>query len=142
MASTSHVKWTGDLEGGEGKIETGTASVSGTYSAASRFSDGEGTNPEELLAAAHASCYSMALTLFIGAAGHDSESVETDAKVYLRKQGEGYEIHKIELSTVATVPGLGDDELQKLAETAKEQCPLSKALASVPEITLEARLAS
>ena len=142
MASTSHVKWTGGLEDGEGQIETGTATVGGTYSAASRFSDGEGTNPEELIAAAHASCFSMALTLAIGAAGHDSESVETDARVYLRKQGEGFEIHKIELSTVATVPGLGDDELQELATAAKEQCPVSKALASVPEITLEARLAS
>lgn len=142
MASTSHVKWTGDLKGGEGQIETGSGSVSGTYSAASRFSDGTGTNPEELLAASHAACFSMALTLILGEAGHDSESVETDAKVYLRKQGEGFEIHKIELETVGTVPGITEQDFREHAETAKAQCPLSKALASVPEITLEAKLAS
>jgi osmotically inducible protein OsmC len=142
MASTSHIKWTGDLEGGEGKFETGSGTISGTYSAASRFSDGAGTNPEELLAASHGSCFSMALTLFAVNAGHEPKSVETDAKVYLRKEGEGFTIHRIDLSTVADVPGIDDDELQKLATGAKENCPLSKALASVPEINLEARLAS
>jgi osmotically inducible protein OsmC len=141
MASTSNVKWTGDLESGEGKIETGSGTISGTYSAASRFADGAGTNPEELLAAAHASCFSMALTLFIGEAGHDAQSVETDAKVYLRRDDDGFTIHKIALSTVASVPGIDQDELEKMAGQAKDQCPLSKALASVPEITLEARLA-
>ena len=141
MASTSHVKWTGGLEDGEGQIDTGSGAVGGSYSASSRFGDGKGTNPEELIAAAHASCYSMALTLMIGEAGHESESVETDAKVHLRKQGEGFEIHKIELETVGTVPGLSEDEFAELAEAAKEGCPISKALASVPEITLDAKLA-
>jgi osmotically inducible protein OsmC len=83
----------------------------------------------------------MALTLFIGEAGHDAQSVETDAKVYLRRDDDGFTIHKIALSTVASVPGIDQDELEKMAGQAKDQCPLSKALASVPEITLEARLA-
>jgi osmotically inducible protein OsmC len=141
MASTSHVKWTGDLQSGEGKIETGSGTISGTYSAASRFSDGAGTNPEELLAASHAACFTMAMNLFIGEAGHEAHGVETDAKVYLRRDDDGFTIHKIALSTVATVPGIDQDELDKIAAQAKDQCPLSKALASVPEITLEARLA-
>jgi osmotically inducible protein OsmC len=141
MAATSHVKWTGDLRGGEGTIETGSGTVSATYSAASRFSDGAGTNPEELIAAAHAGCFSMALTLAIGEAGHEPQSVETDAKVHLRKAGEGFEIHKIELETVGTVPGLDADEFAELADLAKRECPVSKALAG-PEITLEATLAS
>ncbi len=126
MASTSHVKWTGDLESGEGQIDTGTGAVSGSYSAASRFSDGAGTNPEELIAAAHASCYSMALTLMLGEAGHEPQSVETDAAVHLRKAGEGYEIHKIELETVGTVPGIDEAEFNELAESAKQECPISK----------------
>lgn len=142
MASTGHVKWTGNLREGEGKIDTGSGAVSGSYSAASRFSDGKGTNPEELLAAAHAACFSMALTLVLGEAGHDPQSVETDAKVYLRKQGEGFEIHKIELETVGTVPGITEEDFIGHAETAKKGCPVSRALASVPEITLEAKLAS
>jgi len=142
MASTSHVRWTGDLKSGEGRIETGSGAVNGAYSAASRFSDGKGTNPEELIAAAHAACFSMALTLVLGEAGHDPQSVETDAKVYLRKQGEGFEIHKIELETEGTVPGINEEDFREHAEAAKSGCPISKALAAVPEITLETRLAA
>lgn len=140
MASTANVKWTGDLQGGEGEITTGSGTVGGTYSAASRFGDGKGTNPEELIAAAHAACFSMALTLAIGDAGHTPESVETDAKVVLKKVDDGFEIPRIELSTVGTVPGLDDEEFQKLAELAKVNCPVSKALTG-PEIKLEAKLA-
>ena len=143
MASTSHVKWTGDLRTGEGVIDVASGAISGsTYTAASRFSDGAGTNPEELLAAAHAACFSMALTLILGEAGHDSESVETDAKVTLKKEGEGFMISKIALSTVGTVPGISEEDFAGHAATAKEVCPLSRALASVPEITVEAKLAS
>lgn len=143
MASTSHVKWTGDLQGGEGMIDVGSGAISGsTYSAASRFSDGSGTNPEELLAASHAACFSMALTLILGEAGHEPESVETDAKVTLKKDGEGFTISKIELTTVGTVPEISEEDFIGHAEEAKKGCPISKALASVPEITLEATLAS
>ncbi len=141
MAATSHVRWSGDLEGGEGKFETGSGAVSGTYSAATRFGDEPGTNPEELIAASHASCFSMALTLVIGTAGHTPRSVETDAKVYIRREGEGFAIHRIDLATVVDAEGLDDEELQRLAGAAKEGCPVSKALAGVPEINLEAKLA-
>ncbi len=142
MASTSHVKWTGSVADGEGQIDTGTGAFSVPYTAAGRFGDGGGTSPEELMAASHASCFSMALTLFMNNAGYEPESVETDAKVYLKKDGEGFTIHKIELETVATVSGLEDDEFQELAKGAKENCPVSKALASVGEISLDAKLAS
>ena len=140
MAATGHAKWTGDIENGQGTVDTGTKSLEGTYSAASRFGDGAGTNPEELIAAAHASCFSMALSLVLGQAGHEPESVETDARVYLRRTEDGFEIHKIELETVGTVPEISEDEFQSHAETAKQGCPVSKALGG-PEITLEAKLA-
>lgn len=141
MASTSHVKWEGTVADGKGHIETGSGAVDADYTAAGRFGDGGGTNPEELVAASHAACFSMALTLILGNAGHDPASVETDAKVYLRKQGEGFEIHKIDLSTVGTVPGIEEAEFVEHAETAKAVCPISKALAGVGEITLDAKLA-
>ena len=140
MAATGHAKWTGNVEAGSGTVETGTRSLEGTYTAASRFADGEGTNPEEMLAAAHASCFSMALSLVLGQAGHAPESVETDASVYLRRTDDGFEIHKIELKTVGTVPGIDDDEFQRHAEAAKQGCPVSRALAGVPDVSLEARL--
>jgi osmotically inducible protein OsmC len=140
MASTANVKWTGDLKGGEGKISTGSGTVGGTYTAASRFEDGEGTNPEELIAAAHAACYSMALTLILGTAGHEPESVETDARVLLKQVDGGYEITRVELSTVGTVPGISAEDFLEHAETAKRECPVSKALTG-PEIRLEAKLA-
>jgi osmotically inducible protein OsmC len=141
MAATGHAKWTGDIESGQGVVDTGTKSLEGTYTAASRFGDGKGTNPEELIAAAHASCFSMALTLILSTAGAEPESVETDASVYLRRTDSGFEIHKIALSTVGTVPGLSDEDFQRHAETAKDHCPVSVALAGGPEITLEAKLA-
>jgi len=141
MAATGYAKWTGDIEGGSGTLGSGTGSVQGEYSAASRFADGAGTNPEELIAAAHAACFSMALSLVLGGAGYTPESIETDARAYIRRSGDGFEIHKIELETVGNVPGIDDEEFQKHAEAAKGGCPVSKALAGVPEVTLEARLA-
>jgi osmotically inducible protein OsmC len=140
MAATGHAKWTGDIKSGSGTVETGTKALDATYSAASRYGDGTGTSPEELIAAAHASCFTMALTLIMGMGGLKPESVETDASVYLRRTETGFEIHKIELSTVGTVPGLSDEDFQAHAITAKEHCPVSKALTG-PEITLEAKLA-
>lgn len=141
MAATSHVRWSGSLEGGEGRFETGSGAVSGTYNAATRFGDEPGTNPEELIAASHASCFSMALTLVIGNAGYPPSSVETDAKVYLRRDGDGFTIHRIDLATVVEADGVDGEELQKLAQMAKEGCPVSKALSGVSEINLEANLA-
>jgi osmotically inducible protein OsmC len=95
----------GNVEAGSGTVETGTKSLEGTYTAASRFADGEGTNPEEMLAAAHASCFSMALSLILGPAGHAPESVETDASVYLRRTDDGCEIHKTEPETGGRAAG-------------------------------------
>ena len=143
MATTAHVKWTGGLQDGSGSIDTGSGNVKGlTYSAASRFADGEGTNPEELLGASHASCFSMALTLFLEQAGHKPEGVETTATVTLKQETGAYTIHRIALETVGTVPDITEEQFQDAAEKAKEQCPISKALASVPTITLDAKLAS
>lgn len=142
MPSTSHVRWEGSLTGGKGHIETGSGTVSADYTTAGRFEGAGGTNPEELIAAAHAACYSMAMALVLGEAGHELESVETDANVYIRKQGDDIEIHKIELSTVGSVPGIDEATFAELAETVKNVCPVSKALAGVGEVTLQAKLAS
>jgi len=142
MATTGHVKWTGGLQDGHGIIDTGSGAVSGLrYSAGSRFEGEVGTNPEELLGAAHAACFTMALTLFLGNAGHTVEDVETSAKVTLKQQDGGFSIIRIALETTATVPGCSDEDFQEQAQNAKEGCPLSKALASVPEVTLDAKLA-
>lgn len=142
MATTGHVKWTGGLRSGGGEIDTGSGAVSGLeYSAATRFGDDQGTNPEELLGAAHAACYSMALTLFLENAGHEPESVETTASVTLKQEGGGFTISKIHLETEGSVPGISEEDFLEQAQNAKEQCPVSKALASVPEVTLDAKLA-
>ena len=142
MATTGHVKWTGRLRDGSGEIGTGSGALGGlNYNAAGRFGDGGGTNPEELLGAAHAACYSMALTLLLENAGHGPESVETTAKVTLKREDGGFTIKRIDLETVGAVPGISAEDFQEQANNAKEQCPLSKALAAVPEITLDAKLA-
>ncbi len=143
MATTGHVVWTGGLMDGSGEIDTGSGEVTGLrYTAGGRFGGEPGTNPEELLGAAHAACFSMALTLFLQNAGHEPESVETTAKVTLKQESGGYTIIRIALETVGTVPNIDQDEFEKQANNAKEQCPVSKALASVPTITLDAKLAS
>jgi lipoyl-dependent peroxiredoxin len=132
-------RWDGAFKGGSGQMSFG--SFEGPYSAASRFEDGDGTNPEELIGAAHAGCFSMALSLALGQAGHEPESISTDAAVHIDPaEGGGFEISRIELSTRASVPGIDDDEFQRVADAAKKGCPVSKALAG-PEITLEASLA-
>jgi len=143
MATTGHVKWTGGLQDGSGSIDTGSGALDGlTYSAASRFADGDGTNPEELLGASHASCFSMALTLFLETAGYSPESIETTATVTLKQETGAYTIHRIALETIGTVPDITQEQFEEQANNAKEQCPISKALASVPTITLDAKLAS
>ncbi len=133
--------WKGDLKSGEGWLKSASDNVQGKYSAASRFEDGTGTNPEELIAAAHAGCYSMALSAELAGAGHPPTSVDTRAAVTIEKQGAGFAITGITLSTKGIVPGIGKDDFLKIAEQAKTACPVSKALASVP-ITLEAELVS
>jgi osmotically inducible protein OsmC len=134
-------RWEGPFKGGGGTMSFGSGAYEGPYSAQSRFEDGDGTNPEELIGAAHAGCFSMAFALALGEAGHEPESIATDAAVHIDPaEGGGFEITKVELSTRANVPGIDDDEFQRVADAAKKGCPVSKALAG-PDITLEASLA-
>jgi osmotically inducible protein OsmC len=114
----------------------------GPYSFGSRFEEGDGTNPEELIAAAHAGCYSMALSGELGKAGHDVESIETEATVHIDQVDDGFAIKRIELRTRVTASGLDDSDFQQAAEAAKEGCPVSQALAAVETIDLDAQLNS
>jgi len=133
-------EWTGEFEGGSGSFEGASGRLAGDYSAGSRFGDSGGTNPEELVAAAHASCFSMALALALDQGGNPPESIRTEAKMQLVKDGEGFAIKKIDLVTVGRVPGVNDAAFQAAAQAAKAGCPISKALAAVDEITLDATL--
>jgi lipoyl-dependent peroxiredoxin len=137
---TADANWNGTLTEGSGTMEFGGGAFSGAYSAKSRFEEGEGTNPEELIAAAHAGCFSMALSLGLEQAGHPSESVQTTADVHLTPADGGFEISRIDLQTRARVPGIDAGEFQRVAEATKQGCPVSKALAAVPEINLDASL--
>jgi osmotically inducible protein OsmC len=136
------VHWEGRGKKGVGRISTETAALKAyPYGFASRFEDDKkGTNPEELLAAAHAACFSMAFSFACDAAGFDTQSVDTKAAVRLVKKGAGFAIDHIALSLEASMPGIDEATFQKIAAQAKADCPLSKALASVPEITLTAVL--
>ena len=136
---TAEAEWKGDLPKGSGRMKTETGSFDGTYSAGSRFEEAKGTNPEELIAAAHAGCFSMAFSGQLSKAGHPPVSVRTTAKVHIEKGEAGFSITKIELQCSAKVPGIDEATFRDKAEAAKTGCPVSKALASVP-ITLDARL--
>jgi len=131
--------WEGDIRGGNGKVSLGSGAFEGRYSFGSRFEEAAGTNPEELIGAAHAGCFSMALSGGLGRAGHPPKRIATTAKVHIEKVGEGFSITKIELDCEAEVPGLDDATFQDLANKAKEGCPVSKALAGT-QITLTAKL--
>ena len=133
--------WEGDLKGGQGTVKLGSGAFEGRYSFGSRFEEAGGTNPEELIGAAHAGCFSMALSAGLGRSGFTPKRVATTAKVHLEKVGEGFKITRIELDNVSEVPGIDETAFQEHAKKAKEGCPVSQALASV-EITLNARLAS
>ena len=132
--------WRGDLQGGGGDLRVGDGVFEGAYSFKSRFEEGEGTNPEELIAAAHAACFAMAFSNDLTSAGHTPESVEARARVVLKEVDGAPTIARIELRAEGNVPGIDDDEYQRIAEQAKQNCPVSRALASVPEIRLEASL--
>lgn len=134
-------EWKGDLKGGGGTVTVGEGVFEGQYSFSSRFEEGEGTNPEELLGAAHASCFAMALSLLLGEEGHVPESVRARAKVHLRNVDGLPTIARIELEAEGSVPGLDEDDFRAFAEKAKAGCPVSRALAGVPEIELSAKLA-
>ncbi len=137
----ANATWNGTLKDGDGTMRLGGGAYEGAYSFQSRFEEGEGTNPEELIAAAHSGCFSMAFSAELGKAGHDPKRVSTEARVSLVKGDEGFSINRITLVTEAEVPGIADDEFQKIAEAAKKGCPVSRALAG-PEILLEATLLS
>jgi osmotically inducible protein OsmC len=141
MPAKGSAEWKGDLPSGSGTFTAGDT-ISGGYTFKSRFDDGPGSNPEQLIAAAHASCFSMALSNILAQAGSPPDSVRTDATVTLRPVDGSPTITKIDLVTVARVPGITDAAFQEHAAAAKAGCPVSRALASVPEITLDATLAS
>ena len=137
---TANARWDGSLTEGKGTMRMASGSYEGPYSFQSRFEEGDGTNPEELIAAAHAGCFSMALSGELGRAGHEVESVETEATVHIDKVDEGFAIKRIELRTRASVPGIDDSTFQEIAEAAKKGCPVSQALAAVETIDLDAQL--
>lgn len=133
--------WNGKLQDGNGTMKMASGAYEGQYSFSSRFEEGAGTNPEELIAAAHAGCYSMALSGSLGRAGFDPQSISTTAKVHVNKKPEGgFIINKIELITEAQVPGIEDAQFQEIAESTKAGCPVSVALGAVEEITVSAKL--
>jgi len=134
-------EWKGDLKGGSGSVKVGEGAFEGAYSFASRFEEGEGTNPEELIAAAHASCFAMALSLLLSEEGHPPDSVRARAEVQLRLVDGLPTIARIDLRVEGSVPGIDEDQFRSFAEKAKAGCPVSRALAGVPEIELEAKLA-
>jgi lipoyl-dependent peroxiredoxin len=136
---TSEAEWRGDLKGGRGEVKLGSGAFSGSYSFHSRFENGQGTNPEELIAAAHASCFSMALSATLAEAGHPPAKVHTTATVHFGPVPGGFAISRIDLVTEGSVPGIDAETFEKWAEEAKRNCPVSKALQAV-EITLTARL--
>jgi osmotically inducible protein OsmC len=139
MPAKGNAEWKGDLPTGAGTFTAGDT-ISGGYTFKSRFEDGPGSNPEQLIAAAHASCFSMALSNILAQAGHAPESVRTDATVTLRFVDGAPTITKIDLATTGRVPGIDQATFAEHAAAAKANCPVSRALASVPEITMEAKL--
>ena len=140
MPAKGTAEWKGDLKSGAGTFTAGD-SISGGFTFKSRFEDGPGSNPEQLIAAAHASCFTMALSNMLATAGNTPDSVHTDATVSIRQVDGKPTIAKIELVTVGHVPGIDQATFAEHAENAKAGCIVSRALAGVPEITLDATLA-
>jgi len=136
---TAEAVWEGNLMEGKGSMKLGSGAYEGPYSFASRFEDGPGTNPEELIGAAHAGCFSMALSAGLARAGYAPKRIHTTARVHLNKVDQGFRITSIELNTEAEVPGIDEKTFLEHAEAAKAGCPVSQALAGT-EITLQAKL--
>jgi lipoyl-dependent peroxiredoxin len=139
---TGSAEWRGDLQSGSGTVSIGDGVFEGAYSFQSRFGEGEaeGTNPEQLIAAAHAACFSMALSNILSSAGHPPDSVRTTARVQLRNIDGAPTLTRVDLDSVGHVPGIDESEFQRHAEEAKAQCPVSRALAAIPDIALTAKL--
>ncbi|MGD8566834.1 MAG: OsmC family protein [Gammaproteobacteria bacterium] len=135
----SKAQWTGGLKNGKGKMQLGSGVFEGPYSFGSRFESENGSNPEELIAAAHAGCFSMALSMILEDAGHTPEMIDTQASVHLDPKNGGFKISRIDLETRAQVPGMDKDTFDKCAQTAKVDCPVSHALKGV-EISLKAQM--
>ena len=124
----AEAQWNGDLLRGQGTVKFGNGAFEGAYSFASRFESETGTNPEELIGAAHAGCFSMALSGDLNQAGYKPESIHTTARVHIDKDGEGFSIWEIELDTQVKIKGIEEARFQEIAEGAKKGCPVSKAL--------------
>jgi osmotically inducible protein OsmC len=139
-ARNGSAEWHGDLENGSGRITVGDGVFEGPFSFASRFAEGEGTNPEQLIAAAHAGCFTMALSNILSADGHAPRSVRTSARVQLRNIDGAPTLTRIDLETEADVPGVEQQQFQGYAGEAKANCPVSRALAGIPDIGLTAKL--
>lgn len=137
----AHARWEGSLKEGKGQVDFGNGAFKAPYSFASRFENGTGTNPEELLGAAHASCFAMALSLILGKAGHEPEYVDATANVTVSPQDGGFKITRSHLVCEARVPGIDEAAFLQHANAAKAGCPVSQALAGT-EITLDAKLAA
>ena len=135
----AEAEWKGTLKDGKGTIKSESGAINGQYSFSTRFENGVGTNPEELIGAAHAGCFSMALAAALEKGGHPAKRVHTTAAVRLDKVGEGFGITKIDLTTEAEVPGIDDAAFQQAAAGAKANCPVSRALTGV-QISLQAKL--
>lgn len=136
---TATAQWQGGGRDGQGTLTTQSGTLSNTpYSFTTRFGDAKGTNPEELIAAAHAGCFSMALAFQLAGAGHAPDSLRTDARLTMEQEGAGWRIAAVALSLRAKVPGLGAEEFKRLADQAKATCPVSRVLNA--EITLDAAL--
>jgi osmotically inducible protein OsmC len=139
MKKSASAHWSGSIKEGQGTISTGTGVLrDAPYGFKSRFEDGPGTNPEELIAAAHAACYSMALSLGLGNAGFTADSIDTRAVVTLDKDGDGFSITTVDLTCRAKVPGIDTAAFDQIAQATKQACPVSKVLKAA--ITLDARL--
>ena len=141
-ARKADARWEGTLQEGKGTMRLGGGAYEGPYTFKSRFEEGTGTNPEELIAAAHAGCFSMAFAGALGRNGFDPTSVSTTANVHLNKTDEGFRVQKIDLVTEAEVPGIDEAKFQEIADVAKSTCPISVLLGGSAEITLEATLKS
>ena len=137
---SSSAEWKGTLKEGKGTMKLGSGAFEGQYSFSTRFEEGKGTNPEELIAAAHAGCFSMALSNILGQANFKADSIKTEAKVTLEKVNDKMTVTKIHLSTVAKVPGIDAKTFEAKANDAKAGCPISRLLAAA-QITLDAKLA-
>lgn len=137
---TAQATWHGDLESGHGTMRSQTGAVEGAYSFPSRFEDGQGTNPEELIGAANAGCFAMAFSLALGEAGYRPERIDAGAAVTLGEVDGAPTITTIHLDATGRVPGIDATEFRRIAEEARKGCPVSRALAGV-DITVEAKLA-